>query len=150
LYSIMTKGTKYLKKLEAYKDSISVSLSFLARREIVIDHNITIGKGRFKRGHPIASLCQYSNKDSFFNTHIGGITNTGFWWTFSNSLKQLHFYLFTPKPQPYNSYYVFNLSFHTYNIQEVDNLIQEIYVLKIGTRFDIRECFVKGYKEVYY
>jgi len=39
---------------------------------------------------------------------------------------------------------------HTYKIQEIEKLIQEIYVLKIGTWFDIRECFVKGYKEVCY
>jgi len=68
----------------------------------------------------------------------------------SYPLKQSTFYLFSPKPQPYYSDYVFNLSIHTYNIQEVEKLIQEIYVLKIGTRFDIRECFVKGYKEVCY
>jgi len=35
-------------------------------------------------------------------------------------------------------------------MQEVGELIQEIYVLKIGTRVNIRECFVKGYKEVCY
>jgi len=35
-------------------------------------------------------------------------------------------------------------------MQEVGILIQEIYVLKIGTRFDIREFVVKGYKEVCY
>jgi len=39
---------------------------------------------------------------------------------------------------------------HTKKMQEVGKLIQETYVLKIGTRFDIRECFVKGYKEVCY
>jgi len=33
-------------------------------------------------------------------------------------------------------------------MQEVGELIQEIYVFKIGTRFDIREFVVKGYKEV--
>ncbi len=48
----------------------------------------------------------------------------------SYPLKQSTFYLFTPKPQLYYSDYVFNLSFHTYNIQEVEKLIQENLFIK--------------------
>jgi len=50
----------------------------------------------------------------------------------------------------YSIYCLWMSKFHTYKMQEVGVLIQEIYVLKIGTWFDIRECFVKGYKEVCY
>ncbi len=37
------------------------------------------------------------------------------------------FNLILPKLPPYHSYYVFNLSLHTYKMQKVGKLIQEFY-----------------------
>jgi len=65
-----------------------------------------------------------------------------------NPLKQSPLNLFLSKLPPYHSYYVFNLSFHTYKIQEVGKLIQEIYVLKIRKRVNICEFEIWKYQVV--